>query len=349
MPKDASIAASSLAGPCALLHQAGVALADIEELLTALRDDMRSDGAEAMISLSSFVTFLQSAARQHGNGLFGWLAGRDFDLALLGPFGETVLAAPDVRSAIRLFCNAFAVIQSDSVMTLDVRDGEAVVTYRILNPRIWPRAQDAEFTLGIIAALIERAAGPGWRPSSISTEHLPHASEDSYGSEMRCRVVHGAMENTLRFPARLLTLPLAGKDRTEFHGRADVLVSNARMRDRSLPLPLRVRNEIVRGIGHGTCGEADVARSVGLSERSMRRHLSAAGNSYSVILNTCREDMARNLLSVGTLTIEEIATRLDYSDRSAFERSFRRTAGTTPALFRQLICDMPVPAAAAPL
>ncbi|MCB2122631.1 MAG: helix-turn-helix domain-containing protein, partial [Rhodobacteraceae bacterium] len=88
---------------------------------------------------------------------------------------------------------------------------------------------------------------------------------------------------------------------------------------------------------------------VGLSERSMRRHLSAAGNSYSVILNTCREDMARNLLSVGTLTIEEIATRLDYSDRSAFERSFRRTAGTTPALFRQLICDMPVPAAAAPL
>ena len=157
------------------------------------------------------------------------------------------------------------------------------------------------------------------------------------------------MENTLRFPARLLTLPLAGKDRTEFHGRADVLVSNARMRDRSLPLPLRVRNEIVRGIGHGTCGEADVARSVGLSERSMRRHLSAAGNSYSVILNTCREDMARNLLSVGTLTIEEIATRLDYSDRSAFERSFRRTAGTTPARFRQLICDMPVPAAAAPL
>ncbi len=341
MPKDALIVASSLAGPCALLRGAAVSVADIEGLLRAPCGDARSEGEEVMISLAAFVGFLQGAAHRFGHGFFGWLAGREFDLGLLGPFGEAVLAAPDVRAAIRLFCNAFAVIQSDSVMTLECRDDEAVVTYRILNPRIWPRSQDAEFTLGIVASLVEQAAGPGWRPSAIATEHAPHASGDGYGFHMRCQVVHGASENTMRFPARLLSLPLSGGDRSRFQGQADRLLHHARLRDRSLPLPLRVRNEIVRHLGHGCCCEAEIARAIGLSERSMRRHLSEEQASYAAILGTCRHEVARNLLTVPHLSIDEIALRLDYSDRSAFERSFRRSAGTTPARFRQTLGEGP--------
>ena len=335
MPKQALIVASSLAGPCAFLREAAVSLADIEALLKAPQDDLRTTEDGPTITLNTFVNFLQKAAEHYGDGMFGWMSGRSFDLRHLGAFGHTVEAAPDVRSAIRLFCNAFALIQSDSVMTLDYHDDEAVVSYRILNPRIWPRAQDAEFTLGIISSLIERAAGPGWRPTVITTEHHPHAAQDSYSRHMHCPVAHNGSENAIRFPAHILTLPMARSKRVGFREEADALVRTARHRMIELPLTLRVRNEIARQFGAGGLSEAEIARALGYSERSMRRHLGEEMASYSGILETCRHDMARNLLTLSDLSIEEIASRLNYSDRSAFERSFRRVIGVTPSQFRR--------------
>ncbi len=331
MPQGALILASSLAGPCAFLEKACIGPSEIEDLLEAPR---RAASDQHTVSLAVFVSFLQNAAAYYGDGLFGWMAGRQFDLNLLGDFGRTVLAAPNVREAIRLFCDAFDVIQSDSVMSLDVHGDEAVVSYRILNPSIWPRDQDAEFTLGIISALIERATGPSWRPISVVTEHMPHASEDSYGRQMRCALSHCASENAIRFPARVLCLRIAGSDSPMFRDDAAGLVQTARDRQRALSLSVRVRNEIARRIGNGPCGETAVARALGLSERSLRRHLGQEDVSYSDILDACRHDMARIFLALPAMTIDEIALRLSYSDRSAFERSFRRCVGATPSQFR---------------
>ena len=80
--------------------------------------------------------------------------------------------------------------------------------------------------------------------------------------------------------------------------------------------------------------QAEVARRLNLSERSLRRRLAAESTSYRELLNQVRETLARAYLLDTGLRVEEIAERLGYSDAANFSHAFRRWTGTSPGRFR---------------
>jgi AraC-like DNA-binding protein len=53
------------------------------------------------------------------------------------------------------------------------------------------------------------------------------------------------------------------------------------------------------------------------------------------LLDTLALEQARELLRQHTLSVEQVAERLGYSDVSNFGRAFRRWTGLTPAAFRK--------------
>lgn len=78
-----------------------------------------------------------------------------------------------------------------------------------------------------------------------------------------------------------------------------------------------------------------VAAELGLTERSLRRRLSAAGTSYRELLDEVRSALARSLLGGrATIPVADVAARLGYADAAAFTHAFRRWTGTTPAAYR---------------
>jgi AraC-like DNA-binding protein len=72
-----------------------------------------------------------------------------------------------------------------------------------------------------------------------------------------------------------------------------------------------------------------------ISPRSLQRHLTEMGTSYSVLLAEVRLDTACRLLTESELSIAEIAYRLGYSGPSSFSRIFMRLMKIQPAVYRR--------------
>ena len=78
----------------------------------------------------------------------------------------------------------------------------------------------------------------------------------------------------------------------------------------------------------------EVAKSLGLSERSLRRQLSEDGRSFRGLLAEARYAKAQHLLRHTTLSVEAIAQQLGYAESAAFIHAFQRWSGMTPSAFR---------------
>lgn len=79
-----------------------------------------------------------------------------------------------------------------------------------------------------------------------------------------------------------------------------------------------------------------VAAELGLTERSLRRRLSAEGTGYQQLLDEVRSAIARSLLGGrATIPVADVAARLGYADAAAFTHAFRRWTGVTPAAYRR--------------
>jgi AraC-like DNA-binding protein len=80
---------------------------------------------------------------------------------------------------------------------------------------------------------------------------------------------------------------------------------------------------------------AGVAKTLGVSERTLKRKLQAEGAAFSEISDNVRCEHASTLLRDPKLSIDEVAERTGYADTSNFTRAFRRWTGKTPAAFRK--------------
>jgi AraC-like DNA-binding protein len=78
----------------------------------------------------------------------------------------------------------------------------------------------------------------------------------------------------------------------------------------------------------------DVARSLGVSARTLQRQLRQEGTTFAKLLAELRREMAPTLLRDGRHGVSEVAFLLGYEDPSAFRRAFQRWFGRSPRSFR---------------
>ena len=83
----------------------------------------------------------------------------------------------------------------------------------------------------------------------------------------------------------------------------------------------------------GRLGASRVAAALGMSERSLHRHLRESGQSYQGIVDVFRREEAERLLIAGRADMTEIAHRLGFADQSAFSRAFRRWTRMAPRVW----------------
>lgn len=109
-------------------------------------------------------------------------------------------------------------------------------------------------------------------------------------------------------------------------------MDNTKKRTVSIP-ELRL---VMRGLlsdGHPTI--AQVAAEMGISVRTLQRHLTKASLSHSVLLQQVRLTRACQLLACPQVTLCQIASEIGYATPSAFSRAFHRWTGLSPRDFRR--------------
>jgi len=284
--------------------------------------------AETPLSLRTFVGFSEKVVRETRDATIPWLIGTHYDIPSLGPVGNAVRQATTVGSALRRLVDCFGLLQDCTDIRLECDERFASLSYRILDPEIWPRHQDAMFSLGIMAQLIRAGRQDGWD----QVEFFFEASHSELGGDM-CRVVDAPCSfagdtNMLRFPARLLDLRLHPQ---AAGGSANDISRMIVEKNRATPLAERLAHVVYRDLDRLGIDQERIAREVGMSSRTMRRRLASEGSSFQQVLDECRMRQAVfEFRTKPNLAIAQIALRLGYAEHSTFTRAFHRWSGVSP-------------------
>lgn len=287
--------------------------------------------SDPTVSLGQFVGFLEEAGRALRDAGGIWQCGRAFvpaGLPELFPHFERGSRLGTVLSALVATMNE---VQSGSLIRLSVRDSLALIEYRILDPAIWPRAFDVEFTFGFFDGVIRRYFKPDFRPESLVFEHEPSGRRIAFDNAFGLACVYGYSSNLFAFPAAMLSLPVMA----EWPGGAHAGDPPGRS-ERSEGLADRLRLAVLSRIGDGEMDQATIATMIGLSARTLRRRLLEEGLSFREEIERLRMEYAREMILQTSLSFMELASRLGYRQQSDFTRAFRRVEGVPPSKLRRL-------------
>ncbi len=100
-------------------------------------------------------------------------------------------------------------------------------------------------------------------------------------------------------------------------------------------LPLRkIRATIRHFPGHGYPHLEQVAKKVGIPQRTLQRRLSASGTSYTQLVHELRFGLATKLLENPHVPIASIASKAGFAGPTGLSRAFSAWTGMPPSEYR---------------
>lgn len=91
---------------------------------------------------------------------------------------------------------------------------------------------------------------------------------------------------------------------------------------------------VLQSARFGTVDLATVADVLAVSSRTLKRRLQEHGTSFQQLADAMRKAEAIRLVATTTMTTEQLAARLGYSDASNFRRAFLTWTGESPRSYR---------------
>ncbi len=102
-------------------------------------------------------------------------------------------------------------------------------------------------------------------------------------------------------------------------------------------LPAQVHNAVTNSLPDGRPSKPQIARRLGMSERTLHRRLAEHGETFQEIATRAQREAAESLLANGDSSLAEVAFLTGFSDQSAFTRAFKGWTGETPLTFRAAV------------
>jgi AraC-like DNA-binding protein len=266
----------------------------------------------------------------------GLRAGRDVHSTAYGVLGLGLISSATMRAALDFALQNFEL--SYTMASFSVEEAHAglvaVFDYPTISPAVeqFLFARDARVFVSFFRESLTSDVGP----SAITTRSRAVADTAPYESALGVRPVFGMPRNTVTFDRRVLNrqLTLANAHTAKLCERmCRELVERRRATD-SAAVRVRYLIRLLLARAEPLPDQREVAAALAMSARSLRRELIAEGTSFRRIVNEALIDFASELLRAGA-RIDEIATRLGYSDNSAFSRAFKHSTGVNPSAYAE--------------
>ena len=282
------------------------------------------------VSYSEAREAFARAHRRLGEG-FGVDYARRKSLAFLGVVGLGMMVQPTVGDALRFALDFHALAGSLLALEWEATGEEVsiVAADMIGDPDLlsfWHVDH-----LVTIAHLLMQLPGDTVRPLRLEFEpQLAPDTRRALAFALQRPIISPAERTRLVYRASALETPLGFPDLAAgAQWRMTAEREQAALARAGVESPL---SRIVSAEGR-LVGRRDVARRLGVSERSLDRLLAREGVRFSELTETRRLELAKSLLLAGR-TVDEAAERIGYSDARAFRRAFKRMAGVSPIDFK---------------
>jgi AraC-like DNA-binding protein len=321
--------ASTLAALPRLLEDLGVPLDDVLEGTGLARADL---GGDRFIPYDAYLTILRQAVERTRREDFGLLLGARQTLVTVGPLAQAVRSSATLGEALADF-TAFQISNSTGAATyLHRQDDWIFWGYGSYNPSptVSPHAHDMVLAVG--AMMLRELTGGGVRAVEYASMRRKPGDPRPWQS-LGAKVRFGEAETGLCIAVRDMSFPLPAADRQV---RDEALRRlSAVAHQSSWGWTARTRHALRALLLQGRARMPDVALHLGCQPRTLRRALSLEGTTFEAIRDGVRLSMARELLSMSSLRVADLALTLDYATPSAFIHAFQRWTGQSPTAWRK--------------
>jgi AraC-like DNA-binding protein len=135
---------------------------------------------------------------------------------------------------------------------------------------------------------------------------------------------------SLLFAASMRDIPLRTTD-PYLHRTLSSLAASLNLGDTQDPLEQAIRGRLRDMLPDGDAEATMIARSLGMSERTLHRRLQEHGTTWRAVIDGFRRDESKRLLREPGRSLAEIALSMGFSEQATWARAFRRWTGRSPA------------------
>jgi AraC-like DNA-binding protein len=289
---------------------------------------------EERLSVRSQIALLEEAAIALKDDCIGFTLARDFDLREIGLLYYVMACSQTLGDALKRIARYSKM--TNEALVFGYREGNRLIISLSYSgvPRHSDRHQ-IEFCMFAALRICRVLTGQNLVPQQFSFSHYRSEGTSEMARFVGTKVEFGADTDEFAFNIDARALPLVHSD--PYLNDLLLKYCEAVLADRTgdkSQLRTRVENAISSVLPHGRVLVKDVARSLGMSERTLARKLSDEGLNFTEILQQLRRDLAVRYLDDRKLHVSKIAWLLGFHEVSAFTHACKRWTGKTPRQMR---------------
>jgi AraC-like DNA-binding protein len=268
--------------------------------------------------------------------LFGFHLAQPVDLRQLGLLYYVSASSKTLDEALRRTAR-YSTIVNEGV-SLKYNDRDAAIGFRYVGVSRHPDRHQMEFFATIIVRICRHLSGRRLVPTRVRFMHRRDAASSQFVEFFGANVEFGAAVDEVVLGRPTRQLPVVTED--PFLNKLLIDYCEEALARRAANLgSFRsvVENAIIPLLPHGQARAGEIARKLGMSQRTFARRLTLEGVTFSEVLDKLKSELAARYLADESLSISQIAWLLGYQEVSAFTHAFKRWTGTAPREARSSI------------
>ena len=310
-----------------------------------------SDTSQAVVAGPDAMILLEAAVALTGDPCLALRLGQRVGITSYGSFGFALMSCANLRESVRLLLRYGQAFFQPTWIAYE-HEGGMLLRANIARGTAAQQQLVTELCFSNLNAVGRSLYGSQVEAAQGVELHLSYprpAHSDCYKSAFNVPVTFDCEFSQLLLPAQVLDTPVKTANRSEhvvFHQQCEELLRGLNSVEKTTSA---VRQVLIQSAGD-FFDIAEVAESLNMSERTLRRHLEAESTSFRSICDEIRNLLSKEYLVATELTVADIAHLLNYAETVNFRRAFVRWNGVTPSEYRQRhMAEIDSPGVTAPL
>lgn len=303
-----------------LLSAAGIPMARLDEARWPIDD----------------ITRLWHAAEHcTGDTGLGLKAGMAILPVNMGSVGFALQSAATLREAFAMVQKYLPLISDGGRFQMLAGEGATWVVYHPRQGQLAFSPHQLEAVLAAVIALSGWISGCRLQPLRVQFSQTRLGPLKGYQDAFGCPAFFEQAFSGLLLDNALLDAPLPQADaRLARVHEAHTAAHLAALGQKNITAA-SLRQWLLINIGPPLPKRPNVAKALGVSERTLSRRLKEQGESFESLLDDVRRELAFQMVSDRHQALADVAQTLGFAEPSTFYRAFRRWTGMAPARWRR--------------
>jgi len=282
------------------------------------------------LSVASQYRFLELAAAEADDSLLGLHVAAEMDIRAVGILFYLTVSSRTVSEALENLARYSQTTNEALVGEISRQKDEVILAVRHLQEFEEPHRQFFELLALWFIRTLQQETNRDFTLSRVTFTHGRNADLREVHRLLRCPVDFAQGQDSWVLPQRVMDLPIVSGDTQLLKiltAHADDLLAE---KHSVTGLQSTVASQLASLLPSGESRAAVVARQLGMSPRSLTRHLAEEGTTFGEIVEQLRRRLASRYLADDRMSVQQIAWLLGYSEVGAFNHAYKRWTGTAP-------------------